>query len=84
MNIGFHTNKTQRQCEDICDATIVNGRQCYSFAFDPKGDCWLFDKILDGSKPQWNESIIYTVYKICGKLKLLKYTKSIFLYFKFD
>ena len=57
-------NTSQKECEDICDAT----EECKSFRYVPgKEKCQLYDKELAGNEPQKKKYDHYTVYKSCGE-----------------
>ena len=64
MGLGVKFDKTQKECEDICDVTD----QCKSFSYEPdKNKCYLFDRELTGMEQQIQWYNIYTVYMSCGK-----------------
>ena len=57
------SDKTQAQCEEICD----NTENCKSFSYDPdKQKCYLKERELTGNEPQIKRWNVYTVYKYCG------------------
>ena len=63
-SLGEQLNKSQKECEAICD----NTENCKSFSYNlEKQKCWLFDRDLTGNEPQIEWMDYYTVYKNCGK-----------------
>jgi hypothetical protein len=61
---GAQREKTQAECEEMCD----NTENCKSFSYSPgEQNCYLFDRELTGNEPQKEWYDFYTVYKNCGE-----------------